>query len=200
MLFIFLYYSKIILSFPPLRIRWNCIPKFSVQSTKYEKVLVVVGGGLLRHLSSYSSSTLFPHPPYCFVKLVSLHSLSLSPCWLPSKCNLINECRLLMFDCEIIWQNATCLHCTLLWMYSGDSISKLKFRLNWMSVAYSLIGSATRLKLIQPWTRSLPDVLLKMATGWSLTLILRRSRRERYGSSLLPAKREQHDQNCTQSH
>ena len=33
-----------------------------------------------------------------------------------------------------------------------------------------------------------------------LTLILRRSRRERYGSTLLPATREQHDQNCTQSH
>ena len=111
----------------------------------------VVGGGgegwgLLRHLSSYSSSTLFPHPPYCFVKLVSLYSLSLSPCWLPSKCNLINVCRLLMFDSEIIWQNATCLHCTLLWMYSGDSVSKLKFWLNSMSVAYSLIGNTTQLK------------------------------------------------------
>ena len=33
-----------------------------------------------------------------------------------------------------------------------------------------------------------------------LTLILPRSRRERYGSTLLPATREQHDQNCTQSH
>ena len=33
-----------------------------------------------------------------------------------------------------------------------------------------------------------------------LTLILRRSRTERYGSTLLPATREQHDQNCTQSH
>ena len=33
-----------------------------------------------------------------------------------------------------------------------------------------------------------------------LTFILPRSRRERYGSTLLPATREQHDQNCTQSH
>ena len=33
-----------------------------------------------------------------------------------------------------------------------------------------------------------------------LTLILRRPVRERYGSTLLPATREQHDQNCTQSH
>ena len=33
-----------------------------------------------------------------------------------------------------------------------------------------------------------------------LTLIIPRSRTERYGSTLLPATREQHDQNCTQSH
>ena len=33
-----------------------------------------------------------------------------------------------------------------------------------------------------------------------LTLILRRFRTEWYGSTLLPATREQHDQNCTQSH
>jgi len=33
-----------------------------------------------------------------------------------------------------------------------------------------------------------------------LTLILRRSRTGTVGSTLLPATREQHDQNCTQSH
>lgn len=107
---------------------------------------VVGEWGLLPHPSSYFSSPLSPHPPYCFVKLVSLHSRSTSFCWLPSKCNLINEFRLLMFCCEIL-HNITCLHCTPLWMYrSGDSISKLKFRLNWMSVASSLVGAVTRLE------------------------------------------------------
>jgi len=87
---------------------------------------------LIRHIASlnWSPSTLFLR-----LSVDCLHSVT----WL-------TKFHLLMFDCEIIWQNTTCLHSTPLWMYDGDSISKLKFRLNWMLVACTLVGVETQLK------------------------------------------------------
>ena len=49
-----------------------------------------------------------------------------------------------------------------------------------------------------------PQIIMTTQCFWcclrDLTLILRRSRKGTVCSTLLPATREQHDQNCTQSH
>ena len=59
----------------------------------------------------------------------------------------------------------------------------------------------TRARHLSPSRTSLQSKTFQpMNLRTILTLILPRSRRERYGSTLLPATREQHDQNCTQSH
>jgi len=44
------------------------------------------------------------------------------------------------------------------------------------------------------------SVITEIVIKETLTLILRRSHTGTVGSTLLPATREQHNQNCTQSH
>ena len=75
----------------------------------------------------------------------------------------------------------TCILCDVLQECNAieDTVAN-----KWMSTGYTTvlsISNFTEKCLIQPLSYGVPV-------------------RERYGSTLLPATREQHDQNCTQSH
>ena len=89
------------------------------------------------------------------------------------------------------WDTMVEMQCLklLCWFCVGDPNQTLPFcQISFLNI-FSL-ASAQRdcLTLILPRSRT--------GTVWFYTVPVR----ERYGSTLLPATREQHDQNCTQSH